>query len=175
MFISDSIKEQLHNPKIHEFFTEIEKLPSALKRNIGGLHEIQGLSSLAHTIEMEKALAVADASIGTRHRASHAYIVESRCERFRIVGIAPVDGDEDDLESMRAELWRQIAIQTIFNTICEQLYINSGSVDTYNDNMDSHHHVNLHYFGPKLDLRFRGESKIPPKFHTLFHWKAKLI
>ena len=159
-FISDSIKDQLTEPDIQEFLTTIEKLPWALKRNIGGLHEIQGLSSLAHAIEMEKSLAVADALIGTRHWASHAYIIESRCERFRIIGVAPVDCDEDDLESTRAELWGQIAIQTIIDIICDQFNVNSGAVDTYGDDVDSLVKNNIgtsklvfpRFFRPNMDL-----------------------
>ena len=284
IFMSGQIKAQLHKQEIQDFLTAIEQLPDALRRNIGGLHEIAGLTYLAQAIEMEHALGVADTSIGTKHRASHAYILESRCERFRIIGIAPVDCDEDDLESTRAELWGQIAIQTIVNVLSEQFNIVSGSVDTYGDNKDSlvkngfdiskmafqrffrpnmglkllllrlrqakpkaitispthikghqdeskdfvyesapqsvrrnidmdelagkflaedqhqlepsshqlgipgqavslfinhqpinnnmHHHINLYYFGPKLESRFRSKNTIPPKFHSVFHWKA---
>ena len=86
---------------------------------------------------MEQALGVADASIGSRGRASHAYIIESRRERFRIMGAAPVDCDIDDLESTRAELWGQVAIQTIINVLSDQFGITTGKVDIYGDNIDS--------------------------------------
>ena len=67
---------------------------------------------------MEKVIAVVDASLGTRSRAAHGYVLESRCGNFRIVGVGAIDCDEDDLESTTAELWSQIAIQTIINIVC---------------------------------------------------------
>ena len=85
VMISDSIKTQPHNKDVAAFLTEVENLPPALKRNLGGLHEITGIANLAHSIEMDEVMAVSDASTGTRHRAAHAYIVESRCERYRII------------------------------------------------------------------------------------------
>ena len=109
--------DQLHRADVREFLSAIETLPAVLKRNLGGIQEITDLPKLAQSIEMHKSLAVADVSIGSRGRASHAYILESRCERYKVIGVAPVDCDEDDLENMRAELWGQVAIQTIINLI----------------------------------------------------------
>ena len=43
VFISNTIKSQLHDTEVHEFLTAIDQLPPALKRNLGGLHEIIGL------------------------------------------------------------------------------------------------------------------------------------
>lgn len=135
--ISANVRSQLECEGVRDFLSAIETLPTALRRNLSGIHEISGLSKLAQSIEMNNTLAVADASIGTRGRASHAYIVESRCGRYRVIGVAPVDCDEDDLESTRAELWGQIALQTIINILCEQFGVISGQVDVYGDNKDS--------------------------------------
>ena len=104
VMISDQIQTQLPNEEIEEFLTEIDKLHPTLKRNLGGIHELVNLRKLATAIEMEKLIAVADASIGTRSRAAHGYIIESRCGNFRILEVGPIDCDEDDLESTRAEL-----------------------------------------------------------------------
>ena len=75
--ISDQVQNQLPNDDIAEFLTAVENLHPKLKRNIGGIHEILNLRRLATAIEMEKVIAVADASLGTRSRAAHGYILES--------------------------------------------------------------------------------------------------
>ena len=66
-----------------------------------------------------------------KNRAAHAYILESRCEKFRIIGVVPIDCDADDLESTRAELWEQLSIQTLTSLLVEL------SVGVYCDNKDS--------------------------------------
>ena len=70
-------------------------------------------------------------------RASHAYVIESRCQKYRVVGVEPVDCDEDDLESTCVGLWGQIAVQTVTNILCELFSIMTGRVDVYGDNLDS--------------------------------------
>ena len=52
-------------------------------------------------------------------------------------GEGPVDCDEDDLESTRAESWGQIVLQTLINIIYEQFGVISGKIDVYGDNKDS--------------------------------------
>ena len=96
--------KQLPNDDIGEFLSMIEALPPALRRNVGAIQDIQDLHHLATSIELENTIAVAYASLGSRGRASHAYVIKSRCQKYRVVGVAPVDCDEDDLESTRAEL-----------------------------------------------------------------------
>lgn len=162
ILVSDFIMQQLPNNDIAEFLTMIESLPPVLRRNLGALQNIQGLRQLGTSIEMENLLAVADASLGTRGRAFHAYVIESRCRQYRIVGVAPVDSDEDDIESTRAELWGQIAVQTVINIISELFSVNTGGIYVYGDNVDSlvhHHHLRSskmafpRFFKPNVDLK----------------------
>ena len=65
---------------------------------------------------MGKTIAVSDASLGSQNRAAQVYILESRCEKYRIIGVAPIDCDD-----LLVELYN----------------INSGSVDVYCGNKDS--------------------------------------
>ena len=137
VYISEQVKSKLPDEKIGDFLTAIEHLQPTLKRNLGGIQDINGLHQLAEAVAMGKAIAVSDASLGSRNRAAHAYILESCCERYRIIGVAPIDCDADDLESTRAELWGQLSIQTIINLLIELYNITSGSVDVYCDNKDA--------------------------------------
>ena len=89
IYISDRIQNQLFDPGIREFLTAIENTHKTLRRNLGGVQEISGLRQLAQAIEMEDAIEVSDASLGSRGRASHGYIVESKCGRYRILGVSP--------------------------------------------------------------------------------------
>ena len=110
---------------------------------------------------MEKAIAVADASIGTRSRTAHGYIIESRCGSFRILGVGPIDCDEDDLESTRAKFRGQIAIQTMINVICDLYSGNTEEVQVYGDNIDTLVKTKLdttkmafpRYFKPNVDVK----------------------
>lgn len=81
VLILDQASNQLPNDDIGDFLSEIETLLPDLKRNLGGIHEVHGLAGLANAIEMEQALAVSDASLGSRDRAAHGYVLESRCGR----------------------------------------------------------------------------------------------
>ena len=105
VYISEQVKSKLPDEKIGDFPTAIEHLQPTLKRNLGGIQDINGLHQLAEAVATGEAIAVSDASLGSRNRAAHAYILESCCERYRIIGVAPIDCDADDLESTRAELW----------------------------------------------------------------------
>ena len=69
--------------------------------------------------------------------------------------------DEDDLESTRAELWGQIALQTIVNIVCELHGVITGAVHFYCDNIDLLVLNKLNpskmafprYFKPNFDLK----------------------
>ena len=137
VFISDKVKSKLPNEEIEDFLSAVEQLHPTLRRNIGGIQEVEGLSELAEAIIMDNVMAVSDASLGSRNRAAHAYIIESRCEKFKIIGVAPVDCDPDDLKSTRAELWGQLAIHTVINVLVDLFNIRKGSIDIYGDNKDS--------------------------------------
>ena len=131
------MKAKLSNEDIGEFLTAVAQLHPTLKRNLRGIQEIVCLQQLAEAVSMGKTIAVSDASLGSRNRAAHAYILESRCEKERIIGVVPTDCYADDLESTRAEIWGQLAIQSIINLRVELYNIHSGSVDVYCDNKDS--------------------------------------
>ena len=77
----------------------LNELDPTLQRNIGRIIEIENIRKLAQSIDMGETISCADASIGSRGRASHATIVESKCEKYRVVCTAPVDCNERDLES----------------------------------------------------------------------------
>lgn len=131
VFISSQVQEQLSDPDIKEFLMATETTYKTLRRNLGGIQEICGLRQLAQAIEMEATIAVNDTSIGSRNRAAHGYIVESQCGRYRVMGASPVDCDDDDLESTRAELWGHIAIQTVVNIVCELHGVTTGEVHRF--------------------------------------------
>ena len=161
VMVSSQAQEQLHRDDVTEFLTAVERLHPTLKRNLGGIQEILGLKELATAIEMEQAIGVADASIGSRHRAAHGYVLESRCGKYRIIGVAPIDCEADDLESTRAEIWGQIAVQTIINIICDMFSMTTGEVLVYGDNIDSLVETHLQpskmafprFFKPNVDVK----------------------
>ena len=65
------------------------------------------------------------------------------------------------LESTRAELWGQIAIQTMINIICDLYCVSTGEVQVYKDNVDSLVKTKLEmskmafprYFKPNVDVK----------------------
>ena len=176
VLVSDQITKQLPHEDIEAFLTAVKQLPPALLRNLGGLQEMNGIAKLAQSIEMKSALGVSDASLGTRGRAAHGYVVESRCGRYNIIGVAPVDCDIDDLESTRAELWGQVAIQTIINILSELFEVNAGAVSVYGDNIDSLVKSTIitskiafpRFFRPNMDAKLllqRLREDCNPKIH----------
>ena len=137
IFISESVSNQIQDDVVRDFLTTLSALPPSLRRNIGKIIEIKNLSKLAQAIELGEAISCADASVGDKGRASHAIIIESTCESYRVVCVAPVDCNERDIESTRAELWGQIAAQTLINTIAEVTLITTGEIQICGDNKDS--------------------------------------
>ena len=98
-----------------ELYDELFKLVPMLQRNLGRIVEIKNVSKLIQSIEGGTVLAVADASLGARDCAAHAYIISTSTLDAFIEGEAPVDCDPDDLESTRSETDDMIATQTIIN------------------------------------------------------------
>lgn len=146
---------------IHELYDELSKLDPMLQRNLGRIVKIENINDLIKGIEAGKALAVGDASLGTRDRGAHTYILTTLSGRGVIQGEGPVDSDPDDLESTKAETYGMIDIQTIINVICEQCEILCGEIHIYCDNNDALCKNKpettvvsyLRFFRPNVDLK----------------------
>ena len=108
------IVPSINDPHINDLKNELSELDPVLQRNIGIISEAHGLEKLAQTIEIGDTIAVSDASIGSRSRASHSYIITTTNRKYYMMGAAPIDCDVDDVESTRAELFGQIAVHSIY-------------------------------------------------------------
>ena len=82
-----------------EFFQHIQRLHPTLRRNIGRIEAITNIEKLADSLEYGNSIAVCDASVNIDQLASHSYIIETKNEKHHLRGNAPVDCDEDDIES----------------------------------------------------------------------------
>ena len=168
------------NSSISELYTELSKLDPMLQRNLGRIVEITNIHDLVKGIEAGKALAVADASLGTRDRAAHGYILTTLSGKVVMQGEAPIDCDSDDLESTRAETYGMIAIQTIINVVCKQYEITCGEIEVYCDNKDAlcKNKPEIkpisypRYFRPNVDLKhllWHLRDDKPPKLEMPFN------
>ena len=86
-----------------EFVDIINNLDPPLRRNVGLLIKIPHLPSLVQALESSKLIAVSDASMTDDAFCAHAYTIISNDEKHQLIGVAPVDCDEDDADSTRAE------------------------------------------------------------------------
>lgn len=119
------------------FLLHLDDLSATLQRNIDRIIEISNIRKLAQSIEMGEAITCAETLLGPRGRVSHVTVVKSTCEQYRVVCTAPVDCNEQDVESTRAELLGQIAAQTLINEITESECIIAGKIMVFGDNKDS--------------------------------------
>ena len=101
----------VQDPHIKDLRQELSKLYPTLQRNVGIISDVRGLAKLAQVIEFGDTIAVSDASIGSRSRASHSYIVTTKNRKHYIQGATPIDCDVKDA---RAKLFGQVAIHTNF-------------------------------------------------------------
>lgn len=153
----------LHDPDLHDLLHEIHDLDPVLQRNIGNIRNIKNLKQLGTAIETGNAIAVSDASIGTRNRAAHSYVIITKCSNAYIKGSAPVDCDPDDLESTRAELFGNIAIHTLLYVLSNMYSILTGEVEVCCDNKDAlcvqpirTQDISFpRYFRPNVDLKLQ--------------------
>ena len=142
---------------------ELIKLDPTLQRNLGIITKAQNLALLANSMEIGEVIAVSDASVGTRARASHSYILTTKCRKGTIQGSAPVDCDVDDIESTRAEMYGSVALHTIIEALATTFAITSGEVELYGDNKDSlckipirTNHISFpRFFRPNVDLKIQ--------------------
>lgn len=155
---SFKIDTSVKDPNIQSFREELAKLDHTLQRT-----KMQDLAYLANSMEMGEVIAVSDASVGSRSRASHSYIVTTKCQRELIQGSAPVDCDADDIESMRAEMYGSVALHTIIEVLATTFGIHSGEMELYGDNKDSLYknpvqpsHISFpRFFRPNADLKIQ--------------------
>ena len=146
--------------------SELITLDPALQRNIGIITDIKNLRLLAQAIETGELQAISDASIGTRARAAHSYIIITKNEQCFLKGSAPVDYDPDDIKSTRAELCGTIAIHTILNVLTYIFEITSGEVDIGCDNKVVLCNQKIktdeisfpRYFRPNIDLKLQIQN-----------------
>ena len=108
-----------------------------LQKNLGRIVVMHNIAKLVRGLKSGKSLAVADALLGTRDRASHAYVITTMKGNARIEGEAPINYDTDDLESTRSEAYGMIAIQMLLNILCECLEVTCGEISIYCDNIDA--------------------------------------
>lgn len=113
---------------------ELCMLEPALQRNIGNITKMKNVRKFANAIETGDIITISDASIGTRYRAAHSFILSTKNSNCEIYGLAPVDCDIDDIESTQAEIFGSIAIHTILLALSNAFAITSGEVAIYCDN-----------------------------------------
>ena len=116
---------------------ELHELPTVQIRNLGRVTDISAIPKLVRAIEDGSAIAVSDASIGTRGRSAHPYILSTECRQGYIKGEAPVDCDVEDIESTRAECYGVIALQTWIKILIDAYAITYGEITLTGDNKDS--------------------------------------
>ena len=92
---------------------------------------------MIQALEEGRLIAVSDASVSAEGFASHAYTIVSTDEKERIHGSAPVDCDEDDVESTRAEKAGILASLTIINVLESLSSTPIKSIQIYCDNLDA--------------------------------------
>ena len=101
------------------FIQLYQALHPSLKRNIGRITSITYLPGLLTALENGNIIGVSDASVSDENYASHAYTIISTDEKYQIMGVAPVDCDEDDTESTRAEKSGVLAIVTLVSILTD--------------------------------------------------------
>ena len=106
-----------HSSLDAEFLCLLDSLPPPLCRNVGRIHQITNLDKIITSFKLGNIIAVSDASVSDDSFASHSYTLVSKDETHKIHGPAPVDCDEDDVESTRAEKCGVLASLTIINIL----------------------------------------------------------
>ena len=131
------ISKTINDHNIQALSAEILEMDPVLQRNLGMITEAQDIEGLANSIEIGETIGVSDASMGSRARASHSYVLITNSKTSFIKGSAPIDCDPDDIESTRAELYGQIAIHTLIIALKHTFSLTSGEIEVYSDNKDS--------------------------------------
>lgn len=124
----------------HDFFNSLFQLQPQMRRVIGQIVSIKNLDHLAMSILTCNAIGVCDASLNDDNFGSHAYIIESRDEQSHVKGAGPVDCDEDDADSTRAEMTGLLAMLQmlqILQILSDNFVITKGEIDIFCDNQEA--------------------------------------
>lgn len=95
----------------------IDQLSPTLKRNVVRIQQITNIPRMIQALEEGRLIAVSNTSVSSEGLASRAYTIVSKDEVDRIQGSAPVDCDEYDIESTRAEKAGVLAALIIINVL----------------------------------------------------------
>ena len=106
----------------NELFERLSKIHPLLRRVVGQIVSLKNLDYLAMSIIAGEAIGACDASLNDDNYGSHACIIESRDEHSFIKGAGPIDCDEDDADSTRAEMTGILAILQILQMLSD-LYV----------------------------------------------------
>ena len=98
---------------------------------------MSSIHELTKALEGHSVIGVGDASVSSDSYASHAYILESKDEKHRIKGVAPVDCDEDDVDSTRAEKSGVLAMLTVLRVLENMYDLGKARVTIYSDNLEA--------------------------------------
>ena len=105
-----------------------------MRRTVGQIVAIQNLNHLAMSIMAGESIGVCNASLNDDNFGSHAYVLESRDEQAFIKGAGPVDCDEDDDDSTRAEMTGVLALLQILQILSDIFVITNGETQIFCDN-----------------------------------------
>ena len=120
-----------------EFVSQITLLSTPSRRNIGQITTLTHIPSIVQTYEDGRLVAVSDASVSDDCFSAHAYAIFSTDEANYLKGTAPVDCDEDDADSTRAEKSGVLAMLKIFGIIESFCSHFSESNSLYCDNKEA--------------------------------------
>ena len=123
--------------EIEELFHTLWALPTQIRRTLGAIADVTGINKIAPAIELHPVLAVCDASINATNFGSHSYIIQTYDETGMVKGTGPVDCDEDDIESTRAEKAGVMSILYILHAIVEVWAVDTGDIVIYCDNSEA--------------------------------------
>ena len=72
------ISEKCDDPNLQSFAQELSTPDPSLQKNLGIITESTNLKFLATSIEMHETIAMSDASVRSRQRAAHSYILTTK-------------------------------------------------------------------------------------------------
>lgn len=107
---------------------------------------------------MHETLAVSDASVGSRQRTAHAYILTTKCGKGVLKGSAPVDCDAEDIESTRAEMYGSLALHTLAGVLIDMFSVHSGELnsDALCKNTINTQQISFpRFFRPNIDIKLQ--------------------
>ena len=88
-----SISKTIDDPNTTTLVKELSELDPVLQRNLGIITESKNIAALANSIETGETIGVSDASLGSRARASHSYVLTTKSKNSYLKGTTPIDCD----------------------------------------------------------------------------------